>query len=182
MPMPTPISGRPWPTHRSLSRAIERCIASAARSARSGSSLCAIGAPQSTMIASPMNLSSVPPCSKMTSTISVKYSLRSWAMPSGPIASAIGVKPRMSLKSTAVGALADGALLLGDVGRHVGREVALEVGPDGGLAPDLLGVARVLDADGGEPAERHEKLQVFVRERVRGREVVHVEQTQYPVG
>ena len=62
-----------------------------------------MGAPQSAMIASPMNLSSVPPCSKITSTISVKYSLRSWAIASGPIDSAIAVKPRMSLKSTVVG-------------------------------------------------------------------------------
>ena len=66
----------------------------------------------------------------------------------------------------ALAALPDGAVLLGDVGRHVRREVALEVGPHGGLAADLLGVARVLDADGGEAAERDEELQVLVGERV----------------
>ena len=59
-------------------------------------------------------------------------------------------------------ALADGAVLLRDVGGDVGREVALEVGADGGLAPDLLGVAGVLDPDGGEAAERHQELQVLV--------------------
>src|SRR5437870_7663587 len=54
--------------------------------ARSASSSCAMGAPHSAMIASPMNLSSVPPCSNTTSTISVKYSVRSVAMASGLIA------------------------------------------------------------------------------------------------
>ena len=107
-------------------------------------------------------------------------------MASGPIDSAIAVKPRMSLKSTVVGpplaALADGAVLLRDVGRDVGREVALEVGADGGLAADLLGVAGVLDADGREPAERHQELQVLVGERVGGGEIVDVKQAEQAVG
>ena len=55
------------------------------------------------MIASPMNLSSVPPCSKITSTISLRYSLRSRAIASGSIDSAMAVKPRTSLKSTVTG-------------------------------------------------------------------------------
>ena len=96
----------------------------------------------------------------------MKYSLRSWAIASGPIDSAIAVKPRMSLKSTVVGrrsppcrmASSCCAMSAGDVG----REVALEVGAHGGLAPDLLGVAAVLDADRGEAAERHQELQVLV--------------------
>ena len=115
----------------------------------------AIGAPQSAMIASPMNLSSVPPCSKITSTISLKYSVRSRAIASGPIDSAIAVKPRMSLKSTVIGrrsppsrtAPSCCAISAGDVG----REVALEVRADRRLAPDLLGVAAVLDPDRREP-------------------------------
>jgi hypothetical protein len=37
-------------------------IASAARTARSGSSSCATGAPKTAITASPMNFSTVPPC------------------------------------------------------------------------------------------------------------------------
>ncbi len=103
IPMPTPISGLPEAAHRRFSSSIACCIAIAASSARSGSSLWAMGAPQSAMTASPMNLSRVPPCSKITSTISVKYSLRNLATASGPMASAIAVKPRMSLNSTVTG-------------------------------------------------------------------------------
>ena len=92
----------------------------------------------------------------------------------------------MSLKSTVVGRRSppwpDGALLLRDVGRDVGREVALEVRADGGLAADLLGVAGVLDADGREPAERDQELQVLVGEGVGGGQVVDVEQAEHPVG
>ncbi len=62
-----------------------------------------MGAPHSAMIASPMNLSSVPPCSNTTSTISVKYSVRRVAMLSGLIVSDIGVKPRMSEKKITTG-------------------------------------------------------------------------------
>ena len=172
------------PSARSAGRS-PRCMATAARSARSGSSAWAIGAPQSAMIASPMNLSSVPPCSKITSTISVKYSVSSWAMASGPmrlrhrgeaadVAEEHGDRP-------ALAAQADDAVLLRDLGGDVGREVALEVGADQRLAPDLLGVAAVLDADGGEAAERDEELEVLVAEGVGRGEVVHVEQAQHPV-
>ncbi len=62
-----------------------------------------MGAPHNAMIASPMNLSSVPPCSNTTSTISVKYSVRSLAMSSGLMVSDIGVKPRMSEKKITTG-------------------------------------------------------------------------------
>ena len=82
----------------------------------------------------------------------------------------------------ALAALADGAFLLRDIGRDVGREVALEVGADGDFAADLLRVAGVLDADGREPAERHEELQVLVGERVGSGEIVHVEQAEKRVG
>jgi hypothetical protein len=49
-----------------------------------------------------MNLSSVPPCSKITSTISLKYSVSRWAMASGDMRSAIALKPRMSANSTVI--------------------------------------------------------------------------------
>src|SRR5437660_1741222 len=62
-----------------------------------------MGPPHNAMIASPMNLSSVPPCSNTSSTISVKYSVRSVAMLSGLIVSDIGVKPRMSEKKITTG-------------------------------------------------------------------------------
>jgi hypothetical protein len=40
-------------------------------------------------------MSSVPPCSKITTTISLKYSLRNLATASGPKDYANAVKPRM---------------------------------------------------------------------------------------
>ena len=134
------------------------------------------------MTASPMNLSSVPPCSKITSTISLKYSLRSWATASGPMDSAIAVKPRMSLKRIVIGRRSPPSRMspswLRDLRRDVGREVALEVGADQGLPPNLLGEAAVLDADGGEPAEGHEELEVLVAEGAGRAQVVHVQEAQ----
>ena len=76
-------------------------MSSAASIARSASSAAPIGAPHCAITASPMNLSSVPPCLNTISTITVKYSLSSRATSSGFIDSESAVKPRMSLKSTA---------------------------------------------------------------------------------
>ena len=50
----------------------ERIIAMPARIARSGSSSCATGRPKHAMIASPMNLSSIPPSWVMQSPIRLK--------------------------------------------------------------------------------------------------------------
>ena len=83
---------------------------------------------------------------------------------------------------TPLAALTDGLSLLRDVGGDVGGEVALEIGPHRRLPPDLLRVAGILDADGGQPAERDQELQVLVRERVGCGEVVHVEQAEHAVG
>jgi hypothetical protein len=55
-PVFTPTRTWTWPSSRAQSR-----IASAARTARSGSSSCAAGAPNSAITASPMNFSTVPP-------------------------------------------------------------------------------------------------------------------------
>src|SRR5439155_9891519 len=52
------------------------------------------------------------------------------------------------------------ALLVGDLGRHSRSEVALEIRADGRLAPDLLGVAHVTDADGRDTAERRQELEI----------------------
>src|SRR5207248_1286024 len=66
-------------------------------------------------------------------------------------------------------------LLLRDDLRDVGREVALEVRQHQRFAPHLLRALRVLDRDRGERPERDQELEVVVREGVRRREVVHVE-------
>src|SRR3989454_7816086 len=98
MPIPTPSSGRPSAFHFLF---IFSSASSCPRPhfiARSASSSWGMGAPHSAMIASPMNLSNVPPCSNTISTISVKYSVRSVAMVSGLMVSDIGVKLRMSEK------------------------------------------------------------------------------------
>ena len=103
-------------------------------------------------------------------------------MASGPIDSAIAVKPRMSLKRTVIGRRSPprrhGAVLLRDFGRDVRREVPLEVGPDHRLAPQLVGVAAVPDPDRREAAERDQELKVFVAEGVGGGQVVHVQQAE----
>ena len=52
------------------------------------------------MMQSPMYLSTVPPCWKTTSVISVRYSRSISATCSGSTFSEIDVKPRMSEKST----------------------------------------------------------------------------------
>jgi hypothetical protein len=52
------------------------------------------------MIASPMYLSTVPPCRKTTAVMTVRYSRRKVTTSSGCIRSDMDVKPRMSEKST----------------------------------------------------------------------------------
>ncbi len=51
---------RSWPWRRAMPVSRDR-MPSAARTARSGSSSCAVGTPNTAMIASPMNFSTVPP-------------------------------------------------------------------------------------------------------------------------
>jgi hypothetical protein len=71
-PMPMSTGGRPSARRCSFQAASSRIIATAVRTARSTSSSCATGTPKPAMIASPMNLSSIPPSRWMQSTISVK--------------------------------------------------------------------------------------------------------------
>src|SRR6185312_5395796 len=99
--MPICSAGRPSLRHLALRVSSSFIISSDAAMALPASSGVAIGAPHCAMIASPMNLSSVPPWRNTTSTITVKYSLRSRATSSGRISSESAVKPRMSLNSTA---------------------------------------------------------------------------------
>ena len=80
-------------------------MAMAARRARSVSSPCGIGMPNSAMIASPMNLSSMPPSAVMQFTMIVKYSLSSATVPWAPSSSVRVVKERMSEKSTVASTL-----------------------------------------------------------------------------
>ena len=70
----------------------------AARTPRTAWSSCDRGAFQKAMMASPSNLSIVPPSSWMMSTIAVRYSLRSAVRSSGVRASEIVVKPCTSEK------------------------------------------------------------------------------------
>ena len=102
MPIFTSITGSEAALRAFISLS-SRCISIAARRARSASSACARGAPQFAMMASPMNLSRVPPCSNTMSTISLKYSLSSFTKSSGAMRSDIGVNPQMSLKRIATG-------------------------------------------------------------------------------
>ena len=108
------------------------------------------------MIASPMYLSTVPPCLNTASVITVRYSRRNVTTSSGCIFSDMEVKPRMSEKSTVmrrrVAASLAVVLVPDDLGHHVRREEARE--PP--LLPLLLGEvlghrARV----GDEERQRH---------------------------
>ena len=75
-------------------------IASAARTARSGSSSCATGAPKSAITASPMNFSTVPPWRSSSVRTRAWYGRRSASTSSGSIVSARCVKPTRSQKTT----------------------------------------------------------------------------------
>ena len=104
--------------------------------------------------------------------MSVKYSLRSWAIASGPIDSAIAVKPRMSLKSTVVGrrsppsrtAPACWAISAATLGAKYRSKFERTIAS----RRTLLGVPAVLDADGRDAAERDQELEILVAEGVRG--------------
>ena len=80
------------------------------------------------MIASPMNLSSIPPCCWMQSTMIVKYSFSSATVACGPSSSASVVKLRMSENSTVASTLLPPRIswspahqLVGERGIHVAR-------------------------------------------------------------
>ena len=109
--MPSPASGRASsdtsaspvviPTRSSSPSSIAKSrIASAARTARSGSSSCAVGAPNSAMTASPMNFSTVPPWRSSSARTRSWYGRRSASTSSGSIDSARAVKPTRSQKTT----------------------------------------------------------------------------------
>ena len=75
-------------------------IASAARTARSGSSSCAVGAPKSAITASPMNFSTVPPWRSSSARTRSWYGRRTARTSSGSSCSAFAVKPTRSQKRT----------------------------------------------------------------------------------
>ena len=89
---------------RSASLSFSSCtaahIASAALTARSGSSPRASGAPKTAMTASPMNFSTVPPHASICSRTRAKYGVRIARTSSGSRRSARAVKPTRSAKST----------------------------------------------------------------------------------
>ena len=82
----------------SLSRMIDACIASAARIARSASSSCEIGAPNTAITASPMYLSIVPSYRWICRASAPKYEPRIPRSSSGSSFSASGVEPERSAK------------------------------------------------------------------------------------
>ena len=71
-----------------------------ARTPLSSSSSWGKGIPNPAMIASPINLSTMPPCSFMASTMMSKYSFSKATVPCAPNASVIVVKLRTSEKRT----------------------------------------------------------------------------------
>ena len=100
--MPIPWSMGIFPSAERLSLNTLRSVIMrmAARTARSGSSSCGTGVPKIHIIASPMNLSSIPPSSVMQSTMIVKYSFSSFTVPWAPSSSVIVVKHLTSEKRT----------------------------------------------------------------------------------
>jgi hypothetical protein len=82
------------------SSAIQSRIASAARTARSGSSSCASGAPKSAITASPMNFSTVPPNRSSSDRRRAWYGDSTAWTSSGSSRSARAVNPTRSAKST----------------------------------------------------------------------------------
>ena len=98
-PMRRP-TGAPPPRSSSSTRRTARCIASAARTARSGSSSWATGAPKTAMMPSPVSLSTCPP--KVRTAPASAASTRSVTAPtrSGSTPSDHAVKSERSPKST----------------------------------------------------------------------------------
>ena len=84
----------------SLDFVIHSRIASAARTARSGSSSCATGAPKTAMTASPMNFSTVPPKRSMSAFTRSWYGRSVARTSSGSARSERFVNPTRSTKST----------------------------------------------------------------------------------
>src|SRR5574341_1369150 len=72
----------------------------------------------------------------------------------------------------------DRSLLAGDLGGHVGREVALEIGHHHRFAADPVGQVAVLDGHGRNTGERDEELEVLVAERVGGGQVIPVDDAE----
>ena len=85
---------------RSLTSAIAACIASPARTARSGSSSWETGAPNTPMTLSPMYLSIVPPCRSTSSPSRRRARSMSVFIRSGSRRSETAVYPERSAKST----------------------------------------------------------------------------------
>ncbi len=75
-------------------------IASAARTALSGSSSCVVGAPNTAITASPMNFSTVPPRRSSSSRSRAKYGVRVARTSSGSSCSLLLVKPTRSANRT----------------------------------------------------------------------------------
>ena len=72
MPMPMFSSGSPRSRFSAFMACSARCMSTAQCTARNGSSPCENGAPNSTMTASPMNLSMAPPCSTAISVMRIR--------------------------------------------------------------------------------------------------------------
>jgi hypothetical protein len=85
---------------RSSCSAIQSRIASAARTARSGSSSCTSGAPNTAITASPMNFSTVPPCRSSSARTWAWYGESTPRTSSGSSRSACAVNPTRSTKIT----------------------------------------------------------------------------------
>ena len=85
---------------RALLDAPSRGSRAHARTARSGSSSCAVGAPNSAITASPMNFSTVPPWRSSSARTRSWYGPRSASTSSGSSAPRAAVKPTRSQKTT----------------------------------------------------------------------------------
>ena len=102
-PVLTPMRMESSPPARAASCALRaarrRCIASAHRMARTGSSSCATGAPNAATTASPMNFSTVPPNRSISSAIASKKGRSTARRSSGSRRAAISVEAVRSAKS-----------------------------------------------------------------------------------
>ena len=126
----------------------------AARRARSGSSVWLIGAPQSAMIGVADELVERAAVLEdhlhhLAEVFAQEPGHRVGAHRLGDRGEAADVAEEHGDRP-ALAAQPDRAVLLRDLAGDVGREVALEVRADRRLAPDPLGEAAVLDADGRE--------------------------------
>ena len=99
-PMPTSTGGAPWAARSAFSSRMACSMASAASTARRAWSGMATGAPQKAMTQSPMYLSMVPWCARMTCVSRVSTSFSSACKASGSRVSDKVVKPRRSQNMT----------------------------------------------------------------------------------